>query len=219
MNSLFRLGITLAMVVSVYPATASANRCTSEQMQKMAHGGLSPQEITHLCDTASPSALSREEATEKLKAYAEKNSGLAVWWRIALPKPENIQLHDLNRYYRVLREEKYVTRWEADRANPKEIKLELTEKGKRFVQTGKSIEGKYSLHCCNFAEVWVTCLTVDPAGDSAHGEFQVTPSDLFGLLQFVAIRYVTAVAGEVDFRRVGEGWEVELVTIKAGIQW
>ena len=151
MKSLFRLGLTLAMVVSVYPATASASQCTSEQMQKMAHGGLSQQEITHICDTASPSALSLEEATEKLKAYAVKNSGLAVWYWIELPKPGNIELHDLNWYYQILRKEGYVTRWEADRANPKEIKLDLTEKGKRFVQTGKPPEAKYSLLCCNWS--------------------------------------------------------------------
>ena len=68
MKSFFRLGLGLAMVVSVYPAAASASRCTSEHMQKMAHGGLSQQEITHICDTASPAALSPEEATEILKA-------------------------------------------------------------------------------------------------------------------------------------------------------
>jgi hypothetical protein len=217
MKRLIRLGLTLAMVVSVYPATAAVSRCTSEQMQKMAHGGLSQQEITHICDTAS--ALSLEEATERLKAYAEKNSGLVDWYGIALPRPGNIELHDLNWYYQILRKEGYVTRWEADRANPKEIKLELTEKGKRFIQTGKSIEGKYSLLCCNFAEIWVTCLTVDPAGDSATGEFVVTPSDLFMLLQDVATRYPTIVLGDVYFRRVGEGWEVELVMIKTGIHW
>lgn len=217
MKRLFRLGLTLAMVVSVYPAIASANRCTSEQMEKMVHGGLSQQEITHICDTAS--TLSLEEATEKLKAYAEQNSGLKDWYRIPLPRPGNIQLHDLNWYYRVLRDEKYVTRWEEDRATPGEIRLDLTEKGKRFVQTGMSPEGKYSVHCCNFNEAAVTCLTTDPAGDSASGEFWVTPSDLFMLLQFVATRYSTAVTGEVDFRRVGEEWRVERVWIKTGIHW
>jgi hypothetical protein len=211
------LCLTLAMVVSVYPAIASANRCTSEQMQKMVHGGLSQEEITHICDTAS--ALSLEEATGILKAYAIQNSGLAVWWKIPLPRPGNIELHDLNWYYRVLKDEKYVTRWEADHANPKEIKLDLTEKGKRFVQTGKSPGGNYSLHCCNFNEVAVTCLTPNPAGDSASGEFWVTPSDLFMLLQHVATRYPTAVTGEVDFRRAGEEWKVERVWIKAGIRW
>jgi hypothetical protein len=219
MKRLFRLGLTLAMVVSVYPEAASVNRCTSEQMQKMVHGGLSQQEITHICDTASASALSLGEATEKLKAYAVKNSGLKDWYRIPLPRPGNIQLHDLNWYYRVLREEKYVTRWEEDRANPGEIKLDLTEKGKRFVQTGKSPEGKYSLHCCNFNEVAVTCLTADPTGDSASGVFEATPSDLFMLLQYVATRYSTAVLGEVDFRRDGEEWRVERVYIKTGIHW
>jgi hypothetical protein len=217
MKSLFRLGLALAMVVSVYPAVASASRCTSEHMQKMAHGGLSQEEITHICDSAS--ALSLEEATEKLKAYTVKNSGLAVWYEIPLPRPGNIELHDLNWYYRVLRDEKYVTRWEADRANPKEIKLDLTEKGKRFIQTGKSPEGKYSVLCCNFAEIAVTCLTVDPAGDSATGEFVMTPSDLFMLLQHIATRYPTHVVGEVDFRRVKEGWRVEQVTIKTVLHW
>ena len=186
-------------------------------MQKMAHGDLSQEEITLICDTAS--ALSQEEATEKLKAYAVKNSGSEVWYWIELPKPGNIALHDLNWYYQVLRKEGYVIRWGEDRRNPKEITLELTEKGKRFVQTGKSIHGRYSLLCCYFESVQVTCLTVDPAGDSAHGQFEVTPSDLLMLLQHVATRYPTSVLGEVDFRRVGERWEVERVTIKTGIQW
>jgi hypothetical protein len=47
----------------------------------------------------------------------------------------------------------------------------------------------------------------------------VTPSDLFMLLQDVATRYPTIVLGDVYFRRVGEGWEVELVMIKTGIHW
>src|SRR3954449_11334274 len=119
--------------------------------------------------STSASALSLEEATEKLKAYAVKNSNLPDWYRIPLPRPGNIQLHDLNWYYRVLRDEKYVTRWEEDRANPGEIKLDLTEKGKRFVQTSMSPEGKYSILCCNFEDIAVTCLTPDPAGDSASG--------------------------------------------------
>ena len=216
MKRLFRLGVTLAMAVSVYPGTASANRCTSEQIQKMVQGGLSQQEITHICDTA---ALSLEEATEILKAYAEKNSTLKEWYRIPLPRPGNIQLHDLTWYYKVLRDEKYVTRWEEDRTNPGQIKVDLTEKGKRFVKTGMSPEGKYSLHCCNFNEVAVTCLTPDPSGDKASGVFEVTPSDLFMLLQFVATRYATNVVGEVDFRRVGEEWRVERVYIKTGIHW
>jgi hypothetical protein len=216
MKRLFRLVLILALAVSVYPVTASANRCTNEQMQKMVQGGLSQQEITHICDT---SGLSLEKATEILKAYAEKNSDLKEWYRIPLPRPGNIQLHDLTWYYKVLKDEKYVTRWEEDRANPKEIKVDLTEKGKRFVKTGMSPEGKYSILCCYFEDIAVTCLTPDPAGDKASGEFQVSPSDLFNLLQYVATKYATNVAGEVEFRRVGEEWKVERVYIKTGIHW
>jgi hypothetical protein len=43
--------------------------------------------------------------------------------------------------------------------------------------------------------------------------------DTLNLLQYVATKYATNVAGEVDFRRVGEEWRVERVYIKTGIHW
>jgi hypothetical protein len=215
MLSLFRLATTVSIILSLFPAAVSATRCTSEQREKMAGGGLSPQEITHICD---PPTLSLEEASERLTAYASKHQQHETWFNIGMPRPTNIELHDLNRYYQALKQEGYVTRWEEDRRTG-DIKLELTRKGKRFIQTGKSKFEKYSLLCCKFEGFEVTCLTVSPAGDFATGVFKASPSELFMSLQWAAKRDVTSVEGLVDFRRDVDGWRVDGVWITTHIKW
>jgi hypothetical protein len=135
MKGLVPFALTLTLIFSVYPAAASASRCTSEQREKMARGGLSSKEIAQLCDGASP--LSLEEASQLLTAYAKKHRNQGEWDQVELPTPGNILIHDLNRYYPLLRKEGYITRWEVDPSDRNDIKLELTEKGKQFIQAAK----------------------------------------------------------------------------------
>jgi hypothetical protein len=182
----------------------------------MTSAGLSAQEITRICDSAT---LSPEEAGEKLTAYAGKHPQHEAWYTIGMPKPANIKLHDLNRYYQALKNEGYVTRWEEDRAAPGEIKLALTRKGKRFIETGKSKYNKYSLYCCDLGAFDVTCVTVNPTGDKATGMFKVSGSELFTSLQWLATRRPVFLDGLVDFRRTADGWEVQNVWIATDITW
>jgi hypothetical protein len=203
MQCLIRFGLTLSIVLTLFLATANATRCTSEQREKMIGGGLSPQEITSLCDLPT---LSLQEADELFRAYVGKNRNHEAWYRIALPRPGNIKLHDLNKYYQALKEQGYVTQWQEDRAAPGEIKVSLTRKGKQFIETGKPPDrnGKYSILCCDLETVEVMCLTVNPAGDSAEGIFQAHPSQVFTTLQWVAKRDVTNVDGLQGLRSLSK---------------
>jgi hypothetical protein len=217
MKGLFRFGVTLSMVLSFYNATTYASQCTSEQMQKMAQGGLSMQEITQICDTSG--TLSPEEAMEKIKAFAAKNINQVTWYWIPLPRPGYARVQNITEYYQALKEAGYITSWEEDRGERGEMKLQLTQKGKKFIYTGKSSEGKYSVSCCNFEPGFdVTCLGVDPRG-GVRGKFEVSPTDPFQLWQYVATRNPHTIDGEAEFIRHEDGWKVKSVWLKSHIEW
>lgn len=208
---------TLWIVLLFYLATVYAGQCTDEQMQKMSQGGLSPQEITRICNTAS--SLSLEEASEKLTSFAAKNKDHDGWYVKDLPRPGNIRLHNLKWYYDSLMKAGYVTRWEENRVRPGEIRLQLTKKGDQFIRFSKTHYGRYEVHCCDLEVFGVTCLTTNPEGDKARGVFEVAASDLFQHLQDLAIRYPVNLIGQVEFQRDNGGWKVADIWIDPRFDW
>jgi hypothetical protein len=65
----------------------------------------------------------------------------------------------------------------------------------------------------------VTCLMVDPPGESAQGEFEAHPSKPLELLKEAATRNPEPVLGGVEFRRTGNGWSVTRVWVKTFFTW